>query len=70
MKKRSRRKELGKLGMNRHHWLNKSQGGQSNKQNVSWLKIERHRAWHELFGNLSLDEAIELLTRLKQIKGG
>ncbi len=69
-KKKSRRKQFGSLGMNRHHWTNKSQGGKSNKQNVSWLKIKRHTAWHDLFGNLSLEEAIELLIRIKQIKGG
>ena len=70
MRKKDKRKIMGKLGMNRHHWINKSKGGQTNKRNVSWLKINKHRAWHILFGNLSLREVIELLTRLERIKNG
>ena len=67
-KKKDDRKRLGKLGLNRHHWTNRSRGGKTNKRNISWLKIAKHRAWHILFKNLSLREAIELLERLEQIK--
>ena len=68
MRKKDERKRLGKLGLNRHHWVNKSRGGKTSKKNISWLKVEKHRAWHILFKNLSLDEVIELLTRLRNIK--
>jgi hypothetical protein len=70
MSKKKRRKRLGELGLNRHHWTNKINGGKSNKRNVSWLKVERHRAWHYIFKNKSLEEVIALLTRLKKMKGG
>ena len=66
--KRSRRKELGKLNLNRHHWTNKCKGGKSTKDNVSWLNIAKHRAWHFIFKNLSLREVIELLQKMERIK--
>lgn len=68
MTKKDDRKRLGKLGLNRHHWTNRSRSGKTNKRNISWLKIAKHRAWHILFHNLSLREAIELLERLERIK--
>lgn len=68
-----RKKKAGKgwkkvSGMNRHHWLNKCQGGEWTVDNISYLHVERHDWWHRVFGNLSLDEAIAVLTRLRQIK--
>lgn len=68
MSKKSFRKMMGKLGFNRHHWINRCNGGKTSKRNISWLKIKKHRAWHILFKNLSLREVIELLERLERIK--
>lgn len=69
MKKKDDRKRLGKLGLNRHHWTNKSCGGATNRKNISWLKIKKHRAWHFLFNNLSLREVIRLLKTLPNERG-
>jgi hypothetical protein len=69
MKKKDDRKRLGKLGLNRHHWINRSRGGKTSKRNISWLKIAKHRAWHFLFNNLSLREVIRLLKTLPNERG-
>ena len=69
MKKKDDRKRLGKLGLNRHHWTNKSCGGATNRKNISWLKIKKHRAWHFLFKNLSLRDVIKLLKILPNERG-
>lgn len=53
---------------NKHHLKNKSKGGGDEKSNLLLIKIERHKAWHILFKNLSLDEVIELLQRVKRLK--
>lgn len=53
---------------NRHHLVNKCKGGSSSKRNLLIIDIFRHRAWHELFQNLNLDEVIELLIRVKRAK--
>lgn len=58
----------GKEKRNRHHLLNKVNGGESTKQNLLWIKIERHRSWHFLFDNLNLEEVIQLLIRVKRAK--
>jgi hypothetical protein len=53
---------------NRHHLKNKCNGGQSTESNLLRIDIERHKAWHILFRNLNLDEAIALLERVKRAK--
>lgn len=53
---------------NRHHLKPKSRGGQTLESNLLWIDIERHRAWHSLWGNRTLDEVISLLKRVKQAK--
>jgi hypothetical protein len=55
-------------GQNRHHLTPKSRGGQSTDSNLLWIKIERHQYWHKVFGNLTLDEVIKLLQKLKELK--
>jgi hypothetical protein len=69
MKQKEERKRLGKLGLNRHHWINKSRGGATNRKNISWLKIKKHRAWHFLFKNKSLREVIKLLKKISNERG-
>ena len=54
--------------MNRHHLVNKVNGGGANMQNILWIKVDRHQFWHRIFGNLSLDEVITLLLRVKSAK--
>ena len=53
---------------NRHHLVNKMNGGTNHPSNLLLIKIERHKCWHGLFRNLNLDEAIKLLIRLKKAK--
>lgn len=55
-------------GQNRHHLKPKSRGGQSTESNLLWIQIEKHKAWHTLFGNKTLKEVIALLERLKHAK--
>lgn len=57
-----------KVKKNRHHWKNKCRGGGNEPTNISYLNIEKHKAWHAIFGNLDLDEAIALLIRFKHLK--
>ncbi len=53
---------------NRHHLLPKSRGGGMESSNLLTIDIDRHIFWHKIFGNLSLEEVIELLIRLKRMK--
>lgn len=46
---------------NRHHLKPGSRGGQTIGSNLLILDVERHKAWHFIFGNLTLSEIIELL---------
>jgi len=62
MKKKQRKHQ------NKHHLRPKSRGGQSIESNLLWMDIERHKIWHILFKNLTLDEVINLLIRVKRIK--
>ena len=52
----------------KHHLRPKSRGGSDRRYNKITLDAYRHDAYHLLFGNLSLDEVIELLTRLRDKK--
>lgn len=54
--------------MNKHHLVNKCNGGTSDIQNILWIYMERHSMWHTLFNNLDLGQVIELLIRVKSAK--
>lgn len=70
LRKRNRKRKLRKRyqGRNRHHLLPRSRGGSSSPDNLLLIKIERHNAWHEIFGLRNLDEVISLLQRVKHWK--
>lgn len=68
MKKRHGRKHY--RGRNYHHLKNKCRGGSNATSNLLLIDIERHRAWHTLFRNLDLGQAIDLLIRLEKAKKG
>ena len=53
---------------NRHHLTPKSRGGEKTDSNLLLIDMERHNAWHKLWGNRTLDEVIELLIRVKHAK--
>ena len=54
---------------NRHHLTPKSRGGDMSPQNLLTIDIDRHIFWHKMFGNKTLEEVIDLLIRLKKMKG-
>jgi 5-methylcytosine-specific restriction endonuclease McrA len=69
-------KKLGKPNRNRefrrrltrHHIIPRSRGGGNAKTNLFLLWNNRHEAWHTLFGNSTIDEAIAILNRIKRAK--
>jgi len=67
MKGRLKRNQK-KRKMNKHHLRPKSRGGSKVQSNLILIDMERHNAWHILWGNRTLDEIIELLIRLREIK--
>jgi len=54
--------------INKHHLKPKEKGGQKIQSNLLLIDMERHCAWHKLWGNRTLEEIIALLQRLKAIK--
>lgn len=69
MRKSNRQRKVDKrLSMNKHHLLNRVNGGCDKSWNIAILNIEKHQYWHRVFGNKSLEEVIELLLRFKRIK--
>jgi len=54
--------------LTKHHIVNKCNGGQTTPENILLLFEEKHRAWHSIFGNADLNEAIAILQRVKQMK--
>lgn len=66
-----RRKKRVAFGQNRHHLVPKTrmeQGCKPLPDNILWMYVERHEAWHLLFGTRTLSEVIDLLIRLEKIK--
>ena len=53
---------------NKHHLIPKSRGGEKTQSNILLIDVERHNAWHRLWGNRTLDEVIALLIRVKHAK--
>lgn len=56
-------------GRNRHHMLARSRGGNNHVSNLLLMHIERHAAWHKIFGLMTIEEAILLLKRCAAMKG-
>lgn len=56
-------------GRNRHHLKPRCRKGKTRKENLLLIKEDRHHSWHTLFGGKTLTEVIDLLIRLKRIKG-
>ena len=51
----------------KHHIKNKVNGGTLTPDNIIMLRMEKHRAWHQLFHNMSFLEAAEVLIRANQM---
>src|SRR5215212_7226151 len=79
MAKRKRKKKYQSCwkypNRNRHHLKPISRFKQENiatddsDSNLLLLRLKRHHAWHALFGDKTLEEAIALLLRVHQAKG-
>ncbi len=55
-------------GRNRHHLRPRCRGGCDRVQNMLLIHVERHVYWHKIFGNMTLNEAIYALQRLRRAK--
>lgn len=61
-------RKLGKKYRNHHHLIPKSRGGSSQPQNLLLLWNSKHEMWHQIFGNLTLTEIINLLIEVEKRK--
>jgi len=50
--------------MSRHHRKMRSLGGKTTKRNVILIKDNLHRAFHQVFGNMTPPEMARLLTEV------
>jgi hypothetical protein len=53
---------------NKHHNKARSKGGTWNPMNIIVWDINKHRAFHFLFSNRTLEEAAEYLRHMNQLK--
>jgi len=58
----SRRKSKSRH-QSRHHIRPRSRGGDSRLENISYLIIKKHQAYHIIFDNQTPDEIVETLVR-------
>ncbi len=64
-----RKKNRRRPGQNRHHFLlPKSRGGDNSLNNLLWINIEKHEAWHRIFKNATAEEVLNLLERVVRAK--
>src|ERR1044072_250172 len=68
-KHRGKRKRRRYPMRNRHHILPKSRKGGNEQENILLLRVQRHDAWHYLFGDKTIEAAIALLFRVHRAKG-
>ena len=66
-RKPNRRKKLDKR--DRHHLRPKSRGGNNHPSNLLLIDKHKHELWHQLWGTRTLDEVLNLLTRMARMKG-
>jgi len=52
----------------KHHMVPRSRHGTSDVENLLTIWDGRHRAWHALFGNMTLEETIHILCRVARMK--
>ena len=55
-------------GRNRHHLIPRSRGGDSSCNNLLLINIEKHELWHQLWGNRTAEEILDLLERVVRAK--
>lgn len=67
-RKREIAERYAHLDQDRHHLTAKARHGSNKPSNILWIDIEKHRAWHKIFGLKTLEEVIALLQRLARAK--
>lgn len=55
-------------GRNKHHLIPRSLGGPDAKSNMLLIDVHKHELWHQLWGNRTIDEVLDLLTRMARAK--
>jgi hypothetical protein len=65
---RKKFRKVNRKRRNRHHLVPKSRGGSASKRNLLYISVTTHCEWHKVFKNLTLDEVIELLMRVRRAK--
>lgn len=64
------RKKRKRDRITKHHLTPKCRGGGNTSDNILYLKWKKHHSqWHNLFGNMTLEEIIECLQRIQRMKG-
>lgn len=63
-----RQKRPHRKGRNLHHLVPRSRNGRNHISNLLLIDIERHEHWHKMFGNMTIDEVLSLLTRMARMK--
>lgn len=53
-------------GYNYHHLKPRSRGGSSVDSNMLFIKIEKHNAWHRLFGNATPKQIRTMLKHFEE----
>lgn len=53
---------------NKHHLIPRSRMGSNDPWNLLLIRIERHNALHQIFGNRTLAEIIRILQRVQRHK--
>ncbi len=66
--KKGRRYQYRSRKFNEHHIKPKCKGGDSSEKNLIRMDINRHDAFHLLFGNRTFEGAARLLLRVSKIK--
>ena len=46
----------------RHHRKCRSNGGTSDRENISIVRVELHKAWHRLFANATPEEVAKIIS--------
>jgi len=58
------KKEITPKRMSMHHRQPCSHGGKGNPENISKVSMLEHRAWHQLFSNLTPYGIVEIINRI------
>ena len=68
LRKRNRIRRQMNERRNRHHLIPRSRGGRDSYQNLLLIDMDRHEAWHRLWGNRTIEEVLCLLERVARAK--